>query len=164
MPGAAVALPKARRTTAKSGPREVSSWKIAGAAAMGFIAGAVCWHFVGFWDFMTEAVFYARPDQSKGIQRQSKIQSRQPGSTAAAPALLNCSLVRRVAAGGDAHPSECDGHIYKFQPPRNIVRADRGDFGPTPVPTIISGSEAPSAGWSARVETLETGSIPPKRN
>lgn len=129
----------------------------------GFVAGAVCWHFVGFWGFMTDAVLYARPEGgAKGAVRvagsQTKNQSRQPG---AATAVANCLIAGRDKAGGEAQTRGCEGHTFKFHPSRNIVKADRGDFGPSPVPTLISGQGivgAAVSGWSARVEPSgETG-------
>lgn len=129
------------------------------AGLAGFVAGAVCWHFVGFWSFMTEAVFYARPEaQGKAVLRPAlalvKNQNRQPGAVAVSDATVACSLVAKVAAG-DAEPRGCEGHTYKFHPSRNIARADRGDFGPVPVPTLISGEGVgvvAVGGWSARIE------------
>jgi hypothetical protein len=129
----------------------------------GFVAGAVCWHFVGFWGFMTEAVFYARPDgPAKGAQRvagaSAKNQNRQPGAVANAAAPAACSIAAMDRTGGDVQTRGCEGHSYKFHPSRNIVRADRGDFGPTPVPTLISGEGVgvvAVGGWSARIEATE---------
>ncbi|MEQ1697153.1 MAG: hypothetical protein ABL901_15065 [Hyphomicrobiaceae bacterium] len=128
----------------------------------GFVAGVVCWHFVGFWGFMTEAVFYARPEgAAKSLQRgagaSSKNQSRQPGAVANASAIASCSIAAMDRTGGDVHARGCEGHSYKFHPSRNIVKADRGDFGPVPVPTLISGEGVGVAvgGWSARIEATE---------
>ena len=129
------------------------------AGLAGFVAGAVCWHFVGFWSFMTETVFHARPEaQGKGAHRPvpwlAKNQQRQPGAVGVSNAPLACSLVAKVVAG-DAAPRSCDGHTFKFHPSRNIDRADRGDFGPVPVPTLISGEGVgvvAVGGWSARVD------------
>lgn len=155
------AKPQAAKPQAKSRAKPVGlMWS----GLAGFVAGAICWHFVGFWGFMTEAVFHARPDGSaKSVQRMTgasaKNQNRQPGAVAAtAAANASCSLAAMDRSGGDIQPRGCEGHTYKFHPSRQIARADRGDFGPTPVPTLISG-EATGAvavgGWSARVETSE---------
>lgn len=136
---------------------------------LGFVAGAVCWHFVGFWGFVKEAVFHARADGAAltaarapgasggAISASGKGQNREPGSTLAllAARSLNCSVAVMDKAGGEVQPRSCEATAVKFHPPRNIVRADRGDFGPTPVPTLISGQGTAVSGWSARIETLD---------
>ena len=144
-------------------PRKAKPLGLLWSGLAGFVAGAVCWHFVGFWGFMTEAVFYARPDgAAKGAQRISgafsKNQNRQPGAVLNAAALASCSVAALDRIGGNVQPRGCDGQSYKSLPSRNIVRADRGDFGPTPVPTLISGEGVgvvAVGGWSARIETTE---------
>lgn len=133
---------------------------------LGFVAGAVCWHLVGFWGFVTEAVFFSRTEvvsqvPARATALSSKAQSRQPGSPTAALALAaeNCSVATIARAGGETTPRGCDGQPIKLRASRNITRADRGDFGPTPVPTLISGEgiTGPAVGgWSARIETLDS--------
>ncbi len=134
----------------------------------GFIAGAVCWHVVGFWSFVKEAVFFSRPDGPVQIGTRTagapgKAQSRQSG--AAAPVLAvtseNCTNAGVNRTDGDAAIVGCEGAVsIKFRPARGIGRADRGDFGPSPVPTLVSSSSTPAppapaqsavGGWSARI-------------
>jgi len=146
---------RARRDKARATTPQGMIW----AGLAGFVAGAVCWHFVGFWSFMTETVFYARPEaQARGVQRPgpawAKNQHRQPGAVAVSAAPAACSLVAKGTAA-DVAPRSCDGHTFKFHPSRHIDRADRGDFGPVPVPTLISGEGVgvvAVGGWSARVD------------
>ena len=163
----------ARRTAGRKAAK-ASPFGVVVAGLIGFIAGAVCWHFVGFWGFVKEAVFYTRSDSGVVVAstRQAgapnKVQNRQPGSAlnGAAAASLNCSVAAMERAGGDLLPKACDGPVIKFRPSRNIAKADRGDFGPTPVPTLISGAGVggPSVGgWAARIDTIETGSISPRK-
>lgn len=122
--------------------------------AMGFVAGAVCWHIVGFWGFLTEAVFYARPEG--GPARVARVN----GGKAAArvpvqdEAAANCSMAVR-APDGDIEPVACGPKPMRFLASRNIARADRGDFGPATVPTLISGEGVGVGGWSARIEPGE---------
>lgn len=150
-------------------PRQGKKLGLMWSGLAGFVAGAICWHFVGFWGFMTEAVLYARPEgAAKGAVRvaggQAKNQSRQPG--AAANAVANCLIAGLDRAGGEAQTWGCEGHTFKFHPSRHIVKADRGDFGPTPVPTLISGQGVVGAavsGWSARVETTGDAGGPVKK-
>ena len=130
-------------------------------SALGFVAGAICWHFVGFWGFVKEAVFFSRTESpvqvgTRAAGAPAKSQNRQPGSAAAVLAAASCSLAVKGLDGGEALSRPCDGSVPKFHGARNIVKADRGDFGPTPVPTLISGSStaAPAVGgWLARIET-----------
>ena len=133
---------------------------------LGFVAGAVCWHLVGFWGFVTEAVFFSRTEAVSQVPARvaalsSKAQNHQPGDPAAALALAaeNCSTAIIDRTGGETTPRSCDGQPIKFRASRNITRADRGDFGPTPVPTLISGEgiAGPAVGgWSARIETQDS--------
>lgn len=161
----------ARARAAVAKPRPGKPLGLAWSGLAGFVAGAICWHFVGFWGFMTEAVFYARGDApAKGAQRvagtSAKNQNRQPGAVANAAAPASCSIAAMDRKGGDVQARGCEGHSYKFHPSRNIVRADRGDFGPTPVPTLISGEGVgvvAVGGWSARIETTEGPGAKPKR-
>lgn len=152
-----------RARTGAAKPRTTKPLGLLWSGLAGFVAGAVCWHFVGFWGFMTEAVFYARPEgAAKGVQRAAgasvKNQSRQPGAVANAAAIASCSIAAMDRTGGDVQTRGCEGHSFKFLPARNIVKADRGDFGPSPVPTLISGEGVGGAavgGWSARIEATE---------
>ena len=126
-------------------------------AALGFVAGALCWHLIGFWGFVNEAVFFRRGEplvQSRMTGAPAKAQNRQ--SETAPPAVAtNCVSGRLDRNGGDAVVGGCEGAL-KVGASRNIMRADRGDFGPVPVPVLISGEgamEPAVAAWSARIET-----------
>jgi hypothetical protein len=126
-------------------------------AVAGFITGAAFWHFVGFWTFVNEAVFYKRADAVvvAGTRTNSmKSQSRQAGLAGPVSAQLgNCTFAALDRAVGDARVAACEGVVGKFRPTRGVQRADYADFGPTPVPTLISGSPSVAVGgWSARVD------------
>ena len=124
-------------------------------AALGFVAGVLCWHMIGFWGFVNEAVFFRRGEpvsQVRATAAMAKAQSRQ--SEAAAP-VTNCTAGHISGDKGDTVVASCDGAL-KFHPSRNILRTDRGDFGPVPVPVLISGegaAEPAVAAWSARIDT-----------
>ena len=145
-------------------------WQVVWAGLLGFVAGAVCWHMIGFWGFVQEAVFFSRADGPAPIVQRtagppSKTQSRQAGL--AGPVVVsrdgNCTLAGLNRATGGVEVAGCDGIPGKFHPARGTERADRGDFGATPVPTLISGAAPPApavGGWSARVDTTPMG---PKR-
>jgi hypothetical protein len=129
-------------------------------AALGFLAGAAFWHFVGFWTFVNEAVFYKRADAVVVAGgRPMKSQSRQSGIAGPVSAQAgNCTLAALDRSAGEARVFTCDGPVAKFRPARGVQRADFADFGPTPVPTLISGAptSAPAvSGWSARVDKAD---------
>lgn len=53
------------RSAPPSRPLRAAGWGHAASwMAMGFLAGAVFWHFVGFWAFVSEAIF----DDGTGVQ------------------------------------------------------------------------------------------------
>jgi hypothetical protein len=130
----------------------------------GFVAGAVCWHMVGFWGFVTEAVLPKRADNrdvptiGRTFLAASKTQSRPSGIAGPLVAQSgNCTTAVSDRTGGEARIIECGSPAGKFRPPRLVARSDRGDFGPTPVPVLIGGTASGTVavgGWSARVEDL----------
>ena len=141
--------------------------KTALSAGSGFVAGIVFWHMVGFWSFVNDAVLYKRADSGQPAPVRSasvppKAQSRQSG--VAGPlqaAAVNCTIAAIDRHGGGAQAVGCEwAAAVKFQPPRGTPRADYADFGPTPVPVLISGGgiaqpgDAPAiSGWAARIES-----------
>jgi hypothetical protein len=141
---------------------------------IGFIAGAVCWHLLGFWWFVSDVMFHRRGEPLAQISRPAivslKAQSRQGG--AAGPIvsanLDQCSRAVRDGLARDTVVSACDDGVVRFRPARGLGRADLGDFGPSPVPTLISGTSplapplglpaagsAAVGGWLARVEKTQ---------
>jgi hypothetical protein len=150
------------KAVSKSPKAKRSSYGLWSAGGLGFVAGALCWHFVGFWGFIKEAVFFSRTEGpvqigTRAAGAPAKAQNRQPGSAAAALAASagSCSFIIKGRDGSEALSKPCDGPAIKFHGARNIAKADRGDFGPTPVPTLISGPATPApavGGWLARIE------------
>jgi hypothetical protein len=140
--------------------------KIVLSSMAGFVAGALFWHLVGFWSFVNEAVYYKRGDSPEAASSgraavvAAKAQSRQAGVAGPVRSTSgNCSLVPIDRTGGAPQAVSCEGvAVVKFQPPRGVQRADFADFGPAPVPVLISSGTAPSgevpavSGWSARVD------------
>ena len=160
--------PPGRPFSARRSARPATPLVLVLSSALGFVAGALFWHMVGFWSFVNEAVFYQRADgvapapASRTAIASMKSQSRQAGVAGPVQAPAgNCSVALLDRAGGDILVAACDGAGVKFQPPRGIARAGFADFGPVPVPVLISGGnpssgDAPAvSGWSARVESLE---------
>jgi hypothetical protein len=133
-------------------------------ALAGFVAGAICWHMVGFWGFVTEAVLPKRTDPrdvptiGRTFLAASKTQNRSSGP--AGPLIAqsgNCTTAISDRTGGEARVVECGALPGKFRAPRFAQRSDRGDFGPTPVPVLIGGTTGGTGavgGWSARVEDV----------
>lgn len=133
---------------------------------IGFIAGAVCWHLLGFWWFISDVMFHRRGEPVAQLSRPAamslKAQSRQGGvaSPTDSANLERCSIAARDGSASETTIGVCDAVGARFRPARGLGKADLGDFGPTPVPTLISGTPplAPSVGsaavggWSASVE------------
>ena len=134
------------------------------AGLIGFGAGAVCWHVIGFWGFVNEAVFFRRGDVGAQVGTRTpgptgKSQSRPPGTSGLPLELAsgNCTVAVLLGVGG-VELAGCEGPSLKFRPSRQASRADLGDFGPTPVPTLISAAAAGEpavSGWSARIDKPE---------
>lgn len=133
-------------------------------AALGFISGAIFWHVVGFWGFISDIVFRGRADGvPTAMARPSpplKFQSRRTAVPAASSGVdtNQCSAVAIDRTGGEARIGACDPTVTARRSVGAIARSDFGDFGPVPVPTIISGRdtrETAVGGWSARIDTAE---------
>jgi hypothetical protein len=152
-------------------PKSTSRWVIVASGAFGFFAGAVCWHVIGFWWFVSDVMFHRRTEVTSQIARPAssppKAQSRQAGVAGPMVAASSdrCSaVVREPDRGvGTIKIVACEGGGTKLRGARNVQRADYADFGPTPVPTLISGAptvitgaDAVSVGgWSARIEKAD---------
>jgi hypothetical protein len=146
---------------APCGPhRSQSRGPIIWAGLAGFVAGAVCWHMVGFWGFVSDAVLHrhgtTHPSALSKDGSLAKVQSRQTGTAGPVRVSLDtCATAAIDRTGGDSKIAGCEGLAIKVRPPRNSQRADLGDFGPTPVPVLISsrsGDGTAIGGWAARVE------------
>jgi hypothetical protein len=135
------------------------------AALLGFAAGCAFWHLIGFWGFVSEAVLYSRTDLAAvergpagGLLRPGSAKGQGRAAAGAVAAASNCSIAQIGRGGQLVQLTGCAGTEPRLHPPRNIARADRGDFGPSPVPVIIGGFPgAASGGWSARIEAAEAG-------
>jgi hypothetical protein len=147
--------------------RRSSRLVVIGSGVFGFFAGAVCWHLLGFWWFVSDVMFHRRSDVASQFARPAstppKAQSRQAGLAGPLGALNieHCSVAPRDPL--EVRVSACEGGSSRARPSRNVQRADFADFGPTPVPTLISGASpagvgpggAAVSGWSARIEKSE---------
>ena len=157
---------------AHGGAQPRSPQQIIWAGVLGFAAGALCWHMIGFWGFVKEAVFFSRADGAAQAGARTagpplKTQSRQTGAAGPMMAALdgNCSLAGLNRARGEVQVGDCEGAVIKYRPSRGIDRADFGDFGAAPVPTLISGTPVAAttvSGWSSQIDTA--GTDPKKSN
>ncbi len=139
---------------------------VVAATLMGFVAGAVCWHLLGFWWFVSDIMFHRRGEPMEQIARPSAVslkeQTRRGGvaGPVALASLDRCSNAVRAGSPAETVTGACETVAVRFNTARGLGRTDLGDFGPSPVPTLISGtppqshSSGPAAvgGWSARIE------------
>ena len=146
-------------------PAPQKQYSVLAAAVAGFFCGAACWHLIGFWSLVSEAVFNARGDGDRAVV--SKPPARAQGRTAGAafvPPAPNCTTVERDQTGAGIRLRECTGSMTRLRPPSGLGRADLADFGPQPVPTVIGSlsgegdrrAKTAVEGWSARIEATTT--------
>ena len=140
-------------------PTKRHSTQLMTASATGFVVGAACWHMIGFWGFVREAVFYSpSTTQIARAVPLAKSQARPFAASSAAVVQSTCANAAPSSTPEGVRITPCQT-VIKFRPSRDIARGDRGDFGPTPVPTLISASPGKTdlqtgtavSGWEARV-------------
>ncbi len=99
--------------TPEPGARRSGQWgAAAGWAAAGFVAGAVVWHFVGFWSFVSYAVL--------GGDHRVEAAARQAAPRACATLALDRATGRTKLLG-------CEDVAYSPPPAVRSGPADRGD-------------------------------------
>ena len=93
----------------RSGIRSHLAWGIGG-----FVLGAICWHLVGFWDFVGDVVLSGSQNTTvveRSIEPASKprvlsyVKNRAPNSIV--ETTQNCSAFYRDAETGLARPTKC---------------------------------------------------------
>lgn len=80
-----------------------------GWSVVGFVGGAVFWHFIGFWSFVADVVLAGGPDAqlpSAAVQRPAAAYVRVAEAGAAIP---NCTAIALDRATGLSMASACDG-------------------------------------------------------
>ena len=105
------------------------------AGALGFVAGAIFWHFVGFWSFMSHIVFTS-PETARhapvplGPSRQtSSIEtgSLQRLETLTSPKIeKSCTTIIRDLSNGQTRQSECRKLSRRLRMKPSSPRQDRG--------------------------------------
>lgn len=74
---------------------------------LGFVLGALFWHFVGFWSFVSDVVLNATSSgPPAAIMRKNDLQAL--AKKAAADAAKTCIKLVRNPSGGDATARACD--------------------------------------------------------
>lgn len=172
------APPTVRRTLPLRRPVPTRpAYSAIGWCALGFVSGIVCWHFVGFWGFVSDVVFRASPNHRNATSTQQlvatgdrrKLQTTVYGgipttdqSNAGACTLLqldrNSGRTTALTCNEGAQPIEGSTGRYS-QPPTPLpsttpplARAisPAPPAGPIPVPPD---RRVPSvAGWSASIK------------
>jgi hypothetical protein len=72
-------------------------------AVVGFIAGAACWHVVGFWTFMRDVLL-----KGPGEAAVESAGPKPPARIAAGPAIMeDCVAVSRGSVPGEIHARPC---------------------------------------------------------
>lgn len=153
---AAVPQPKQAPTTrAAAAPRDARQGnnrsRRAGSAAgfglLGFLFGAVFWHFVGFWDFVGQVMFKGKPDEMQIAQAPPpiKLKERVPGSGALAVVIepAACTTLRLDRASGVTSDADCEPTTL---PLRSLKVARREDMWVTAGQRI---QQATARGWSS---------------
>ena len=134
------ALPRTRRRGAGSA---------IGYGLLGFILGAVFWHFVGFWDFVGQLMFRGGTEIVQGPP-PIKLKDRVSGVSAIAVVATAeaCTTLQLDRTTGETAAVPCEGEPL---PLRSIKAARREDLRVTATQRLI---ESTARGWAAvRVES-----------
>ena len=135
-----------------------SAKRRAGSAAsygvLGFILGAIFWHFVGFWDFVGQIMFRGRPSDTQisqappPVKLRERVSGAMPLAVVIEPAACTTLLLDRET--GITQATACE---VEALPLRSLKTARREDVWVTAGQRI---QEATSKGWSTvTVETPE---------
>lgn len=145
---------------APAAPKPVSSVKTGIASGLlGFVAGVVFWHFVGFWSFVSAVVFNQdrEPVHVAESQRDDRLGKPPttvfggiPGSHASAQ--TGCTTLRLDRGTGRTSPIPCEATANEDQ-----AAATPRDFGDLANPP----ARAPHvAGWAATIRELQAPPAP----
>lgn len=122
---------------------------------LGFILGAVFWHFVGFWDFVGQVMFGARSSGTQ-ISQPPPIKLKERVSGVSSLAVLiepeACVTLQLNRATGTTQSAPCETESL---PLRSLKVARREDLWVTGAQRI---QEATTRGWS--LVTVETPNRP----
>jgi hypothetical protein len=120
--------------------------------ALGFFAGAVFWHFVGFWDFVSQTVLEGRPGAQQTISSADHSPNPKPSPRDAIQPIVtkhaSCAVLALNRVTGETIMSVCTGDAWHHRQTGLGTRQDR-----LPISTPEH-SGTGVAGWSTRVDEL----------
>ena len=124
-----------------------------GYGLLGFVLGAVFWHFVGFWDFVGQLMFKGGTSGSEIVQGPPPIKLRERVSGVSAIAVVAsaeaCTMLKLDRTTGETAAMPCEGEPL---PLRSIKAARREDLRVTATQRLI---ETTARGWGAvKIEPL----------
>jgi hypothetical protein len=135
-------------------------------AIVGFAAGTVFWHFVGFWDFVGRAVFKDPqaqvwtseiPAVASDAKLPGKMETRLTNAGQAPPPQTGCVALVRDRHSNLTTPEACPADAAPLQVGNFIRRGDLARVAEAPPPATV---EAPLAArgerkdWSAWLTTV----------
>ena len=78
---------------------------------LGFVAGMLAWHVIGFWSFVSDVAFNGdartAAASSGSEQRSAAVHSHKPGTRGDSPSNQNCVALAINRTSGDAKPGAC---------------------------------------------------------
>ncbi len=127
--------------------------------ALGFLSGAIFWHVVGFWGFVSTAVFEgdkARPQIAAGTTplETGSIDTRKAAATAAktspVKSVLACAALTLDRSSGQTSMSACSANAWHLRHTGDSRRQDRqlavGNPGTAKASSV--------AGWATTAEDI----------
>lgn len=118
-----------------------------GYGLLGFLLGAVFWHFVGFWDFLGQLMFKGNAASTEIVQGAPTIKLKERVSGVSAIAVVAspeaCTMLRLDRNTGETAALPCEGESL---PLRGIKPARREDLRVTASQRLI---ETTARGWGA---------------
>lgn len=132
---------------AKAGKVKRGARSAIGYGLLGFVLGAVFWHFVGFWDFVGQLMFKGGAAGTEIVQGPPPIKLRERVSGVSAIAIVAsteaCTMLRLDRGTGETAAVPCAGDPL---PLRGIKPARREDLRVTASQRMI---ETTARGWGA---------------
>lgn len=150
-------VPEAAHPTAESRPSRRTPW-IWG--SLGFVLGAVCWHFVGFWSFVSTIVWKGEDEASESRplppRQFARYASPQASAALAKNVIYNataCATLQMDRAGGETTLIACPE-------PQQALRLGNGGGRRGDLLVPSAAVKAPAvAEWQARIEPGSTAAI-----
>lgn len=98
-----------------------------GWSVIGFIGGAVFWHFVGFWGFVSDVVLSGgeTPASVQTLPQSAQTEPRESAAPTAATASHGCTLLFRDRRTGHTVARACDGSQSALAQDLRSGREDR---------------------------------------